>query len=228
MKKRGLMFLLMLMILGLAGCGQQAREIPELLSPVGATMDTAAVYRGNLENVRVLEAVVAPRSQAVCFTSDVLLGEMLVSPGDEVEAGDILAQPDASETQGAIAALDREAASLAETAEYEAQMREIDMELYQLNLDAAPNADARYEIETEMLLYDQEYQNNVSARESRLEAIAAEKAELEKALAGGELMAPCRGRVATVCAQRGQRLAAYETVCVITDEDDLVLQSAYL
>ena len=228
MKKRGLMFLLMLMILGLAGCGQQAREIPELLSPVGATMDTAAVYRGNLENVRVLEAVVAPRSQAVCFTSDVLLGEMLVSPGDEVEAGDILARPDASETQGAIAALDQEAASLAETAAYEAQMREIDMELYQLNLDAAPNADARYEIETEMLLYDQEYQNDVSARESRLEAIAAEKAELEKALAGGELLAPCRGRVATVCAQRGQRLAAYETVCVITDEDDLVLQSAYL
>ena len=129
MKKRGLMFLLMLMILGLAGCGQQAREIPELLSPVGATMDTAAVYRGNLENVRVLEAVVAPRSQAVCFTSDVLLGEMLVSPGDEVEAGDILARPDASETQGAIAALDQEAASLAETAAYEAQMREIDMEL---------------------------------------------------------------------------------------------------
>ena len=101
------MFLLMLMIASLAGCGQQAQEVPELLSPVGATIDTAAVYRGNLENVRVLEAVVAPRSQAVCFTSDVLLGEMLVSPGDEVEAGDILAQPAASETQGAIAALDQ-------------------------------------------------------------------------------------------------------------------------
>ena len=27
----------------------------------------------------------------MCFTSDVLLGEMLVSPGDEVEAGDVLA-----------------------------------------------------------------------------------------------------------------------------------------
>ena len=124
MKKRGLMFLLMLMIASLAGCGQQAQEVPELLSPVGATIDTAAVYRGNLENVRVLEAVVAPRSHAACFTSDVLLGEMLVSPGDEVEAGDVLARPDASETQGAIAALDQEAASLAETAAYEAQMRD--------------------------------------------------------------------------------------------------------
>lgn len=228
MKKTIFCAVLAAVIMTLAGCGTETRETPELLIPVGASLDRTAAQVGDLEDISVYTASVAPRYTQLSFTRDTVIGEINVPLGGEVKAGDVIISMDISQVQREISALDSEAAQLSDEAEFARQLYEIDVELYQLNMEKASTEDERYDIETEMLLYQLEYENAAATRDERLEAIAVSRAELESQLEGSAIIAPSDGRVAYLGCTSGQTVGAYDPVCVVTDENSLTIQSDFI
>lgn len=228
MKKSFLALMLAAVMLLLAGCATETQEVPELLVPVGASLDRTQVTVGDMEDVTVFTASVAPRYTSLYFTEDTAIGAVEKPLGSEVKAGDVIISMDVSSVQRQINALNAEEASINEEAEYYRQLHDIDMEIYQLNMDKAATEEERYDIETDMLLYDLEYENATAARQERLEAIAAERSALEIKLSGSAIVAPSDGRVVYIGCSAGQTVGAYDIVCVITDDMSPVIQSSFI
>lgn len=226
--KKTILIAVLAAIMLLVGCAQEMQEIPELLVPVGASLDRAQVVRGDIEEITVYSAAVAPRYTALYFTEDTQIGSVGFPFGSEVSEGDVLVSMDVSSVKQRIAALDSEAEALSAESELAEQLHEIDSELYRLNMLKAATEDEKYDIETEMLLYDLEYENAAATRAERLEAIAAERAGLEDQLAGRQLTSPSNGHLAYLGCAPGQTVGAYDTVCVVTDINSAVIQSDFI
>ena len=228
MKRKLFALMLAVMMLLLAGCASETQEVPELLVPVGASLDRTQVTVGDMEDSTVYAASVAPRYTSLYFTQDTVIGQIAKPLGSEVKEGDVIISMDVSSVQRRISALNAEEAQLVEDAEYESRLHDIDMELYQLQMEKAANEDERYDIETDMLLYDLEYENAVATRQERLDSIATERAELETQLAGSAIVAPSDGHVVYIGCSVGQTAGAYDVVCVVTDINSPVIQSDFV
>ena len=228
MKNKIFAFALAALMLLLAGCAKETQEVPELLTPVGAIMDGTEAVVGDIEDVTVYAAAIAPGYTALYFTEDTLIGEIAAPMGAEVKAGDVIVSMDVSSVQRQLSALSSEAAAITAEAEYEKSMYDIDMELYQLNMSKASGESARFDIETEMLLYQLEYENAEATRNERLAAIADEQAALEAQLEGRSIVAPHDGRVTYIGCSVGQTIGAYDTVCVVTDDSTPYIQSDFV
>jgi macrolide-specific efflux system membrane fusion protein len=229
MMKKYLVFALAAILALLAsGCAAKKAEAPALLTPVGAKTDAAVCEIGDMEDLEVYEGAVAPRIAALFFTADSQIGAIPVGVGDSVKAGDPLVGIDVSAIDAALSALDAEKARIAETAGYEKSLYDIDMEIASLELAGLTDDAEKYDKETEIALRELEYQNGDAARQERLDAIETERAALEKQLENTWLVAPRDGRVVAIACSVGQTVGAYDTVCVVTDEADLVLQSSYV
>ncbi len=210
------------------GCQQNRADAPALLTPVGAKMDTAVCELGDMVDMKVYEGAVAPRSTALYFTADSRIGAIPVGIGERVQAGDPLVQIDVSAINGALSALDAEEAQISETAAYEKQLYDIDMEIGTLSLSQLTDEAAKYDKQTDIDLRELEYQNAVVARTERLDAIRAARAAYEAQLEDIWLTAPTSGRVVALTCAVGQTVGAYDTVCVVTSDTSLVLQSDYI
>lgn len=226
--KKYILFGILAVVMLLSGCTEQVQEIPELLVPVGASLDRTTVQLGDMEDVSIYTAAVAPRHTTLYFTADTVIGQVLAPLGSEVKAGDTIVTMDVSSVQRAISSLDAEADSLNAEADTAKQLYDIDMELYSLYMEKAATEDERYDIETEMQLYDMEYANTAATRDERLAAIAAERASLEAQLGGASLVAPSDGHVVYMGYSAGQTAGAYDAVCVVTDINSPTLQSTYV
>ena len=85
----------------LSACGTAApvSEPPELLEPVQAQPKTAVVRREDLLNATSIPGNIILYTEPVIFTVDGTLDELLVIPGQEVKAGDVLAALDSDSLQ---------------------------------------------------------------------------------------------------------------------------------
>jgi len=228
MNRKKLALVLIALMLLITGCAKQTEEAPELLVPVGASLDRTEVTVGNMEDTVTYAAAVAPRYTALYFTEDTVIGSVEKPLGSEVREGDVIISMDVSAVQRRINALDAEAAQLTSDSDYAKQMHDIDIELYELNMAKAATEEERYDIETDMMLYDLEYDNAQATRQDRLDAIAAERAVLEPQLSGRAIIAPSDGHVAYIGCSAGQTAGAYDVVCVVTDINSPVIQSSFV
>ena len=211
----------------LCGCAAEIAPAPELLTPVGSLMDTTAAEMGVIEEVEVYEAAVTPEYHELYFTHDARIGNIPVMLGDEVKKGDVLIEMDISAINSAIAALESERDSLVSAGEYAKAIYDIDMEIFALELKKL-SGDAAYDMETDMAIYEMEYQNECETRAERLAAIGAEIEELALNLEDTSLVSPCDGRVTYITTSRNSTVGAYDTVCVVTDDNSLTLKSDFI
>jgi multidrug efflux pump subunit AcrA (membrane-fusion protein) len=228
MKKQTVLALAAILSILLTGCAEKNAAAPELLTPVGAKMDTAVCAVGDMEDTEVYEGAVAPRSTELFFPSDSRIGAIPVRVGQAVKKGDPLVQIDVSAINSALSALDAEEAEIKKTADYEKKLYDIDVEIASLKLSQATDEAEKYDRQTDIDLRELEYQNAVAARDERLTAIQAERAAYEKQLEDTWLTAPTDGRVAAIACSVGQTVGAYDTVCVVTSDAELILQSDYV
>lgn len=219
--------LILLCCLLLSACGKVAEEAPELLEAAGAQPDTAVAAREDIVTQNVYKAVFAPRYTSLWYDHDAVIGEMNVSIGSVVKAGDTILSKDVSSVNAQLAALDSEESALLRDEESEKELYDIDMELYDLYIKKAPE-DEKYSIETEKEIYALEFANAQSERSERLAAIASQRALLLSQLEGISLISPVNGRISYIGARSGGFLSAYETACIVTDEDSVVLQSDFI
>ena len=228
MKKSILAAVLIAVMLLVTGCATETVEVPELLVPVGASLDRTTVTVGDMEDATIYSAAVAPRYTALYFTEDTAIGQIVNPVGSIVKAGDVIVSSDVSSVQRRINALDSEAAQLTSDMESAQRLHDIDVELYQISMNKAANKDERYDIETDMMLYELEFENAQASRQERLDAIASERAALEPLLAGSAIVAPTDGQVVYIGCAAGQTVGAYDVVCVVTDMNSPVIQSSFI
>jgi len=238
--RKGCALIAALLLLSLSGCAERpAPEAPELLVPVGVSLDTQRVARGDFYRLNVYDGEVVPYVEDLRFEMDGVFLEMLVIPGEMVLAGDALARLDESVLQEQYDALAEDLAYDVRRSELERDMLEIDLEIARLTLEQAT---ARYAQEAseenlramlaqraalEMLALsirqaDQARTLSFQAQQHRLDGDAAQ-------LGRNTIFAPFDGRVVyTSMASPGQRVLVSEPVVFLADETRLSLQSAYV
>lgn len=212
----------------LAGCAADKPPAPELLTPVGALVDSVAVEYGLMEEITAYQGAFAVESREMYFTHDCVIAEICAPLGARVSTGQCVAKMDVSSVNNRIHALEVEKANIAAETAYETRLFEIDMELYSIDIQRQTDETAIYDIETETRLLELEFQNAQSRRDERAAQIDIEIAELGAQLEGTELISPCDGRLTLICAGAGSGVGAYDTVCVVTDDSALIAQSPYI
>ena len=79
------------MILTACGNGAGTKPVPELLEPVMSTGDTVRAVIGDIDNTKILQAEVIPRTEQLSFDREGTVDTIFVNVGDRVKKGDKLA-----------------------------------------------------------------------------------------------------------------------------------------
>ncbi len=203
--KRGL--LLWLSALLLLGCTQQAPPATPQTGPNGGPTPLPPVRADN----RIIAdgRVVPVRRADLSFPAGGIVGEVLVSEGDEVEAGQLLVRLNDARQRAAIAIAEADVRrAKARLAEVQAGSREQEIAAAQATLDAAQ---ARLDS-----LSTEPRPEEVSAAQAEL---AAARAALEQALSGPskERIAAAAAELANAQAARSLAQAAYDKVASAPD-----------
>lgn len=80
-------------VAAMAGCGssESAEQVPELIDPVGVDVDTVKVKKMNLSSINSYKGEIIPEIKGLYFTSSGNIDKLLVSEGDKVKKGQLLA-----------------------------------------------------------------------------------------------------------------------------------------
>lgn len=118
----------------LGGCS--GAKVPELLDPVGETMDSAKVTRGEMYNIRSYDLAVTSEYKEVKLAEDGIIQNMNVEVGDEVKEGDVLVTMDTESVGEQLADIDEkiarkeaENAYMNEIEEYELQILQDELQI---------------------------------------------------------------------------------------------------
>lgn len=204
---------LLLCLVLLGGCGAGKQPVPELETPVGASVDTAQAKIGPMTDQTAFSASVGYRGIELSFPKDTAVGEIAVRVGDRVEKGDVVVRADLT------AYLSEHAEKAARLEELEAvdaretELHEIDRRLAELDGAEETVTDAldqrEYEIASE--------ERRLSCEE--LSQWLEENDEIEEEV----LTAPAAGTVTAVYGSAGQTAQAYKPLICMTDDSELLL-----
>jgi len=132
-----MIILLLILPLLLSACGTAPAEVsvPELLEPVQAQPLTATVRREDLLSASSFPGNVALYAEPVAFNVDGTLKEMLVYPGQQVKAGDVIATLNMDSLQKQLDTLLEQKESAEYTNALTNRNLEIDAEIIQLKIE---------------------------------------------------------------------------------------------
>ena len=189
MTKKILIFLTFLLLTAaLAACaGQSSLHAPPLYAPVAARVDTAAVTRGPVQRVYVLNGIVRAETDAVRLEAGSgPIGTIYAWPGDLVEEGQLLARLDAAALENTIEAR-QEAINFTQTL-FELQQREMSLELDILRLTGDDTVRIRW-LELEINHLRRRHNRQMDAEREALRELADNLEYTEiRATAAGEVI----------------------------------------
>lgn len=185
-----------------SGCGVSVSEqqSKELLTPVGASIDTDTAACRDVVVIETQDGVVISETYDLSFAVSGSFGGYYVTIGDFVNEGDLLAEISQDALEEEIAALEEEIA--AQQAAYEAQnqLTEIDLAVAQLQLQALRENGAADG--TEIALAELEYQKSqVQYRQEQelqqfeLDYKNERLAQMKENLGEVRITAPCDGEI---------------------------------
>ena len=191
----------------LTGCAQETEmEIPALKEPVSVNVDTYQVVREEIYEIETFDGEIIPLTTQVVAEYSGLLGKLLVKEGDQVEAGQLIAQLSDVAVRTQLLKLDLAEARAAKAAEDRIQDLEFRLE------------------ETELSLRQQKEKQELAM--GRLEE---QKTALEEQIVDCDILAPASGRVAYVGnVKEGGMLLEGTVVAVIASEEDLQVRTDFL
>lgn len=223
--------LILIMAFGLlfTGCRKPEQPEPELLEPVGVSLDTEIVSRGNITKQITYEANVAPSSIPLSFSTDGTIEKVNAYIGEYVEAGDPILTLNQESLKKQIESLEEEITGIEKSGAYEDRIADLDIAILQTALDeyqSRPDRDAVTEgskivaVQQAQLRKEQAIQN----RNARLEELNRSLTELRDNLKESVISAPISGTVYfNESLTEGSYVRADKTVCYVLDPTDLVL-----
>ena len=250
MPQRRAHVILFLALLVLAGCrtdnlGRYPGDGEPTPMPTvpAAAKPTFTVARGDVTARIALNGRIAPVvEESLSFPMDGQVGEVLVTVGDEVAAGDVLATLDTAQleqqrlvgqseldiAQGRLAARQAEIGRALRRAELKRDMAQLDYDFAVAQAGTAPSPAAQYEIdrlrlalELAQLDVDELDQAIDPALQVEVDAAALRLEQIDAALASAQLVAPFDGTVLRVGKAAGRAAAAGEPVIVLADVTEL-------
>lgn len=201
-----------------AGCGgakETMQEAPELIEPAGAVQENAYAQYQDVYSLRVMETVVLPRQEELCFERAGILEKVYVYTGKQVEKGEVLAElrDDAGEEWER---LNEQLTKMREENEYNNRCMEIDIEIARLSGQDV----ARQEL--------------VLAQKRQLQELEEKHLQEQLDVADGErghhqLVAPFSGIITAIREYReGMAFSENSPLFVLSSEDGRYLQADYI
>ena len=220
--------ILLLTVLMLVSCRPAAvEEVPELMTPVGVSMDTAIVKRQDLYKIQRYTGHISTVSEEAYFLVDGKIERLEVSYGDHVNKGDIIARLEDKDLTEQIAALEQRIERQNQRNEFTNQELQLQLELskntlnelYAAGVDWSGRRLASLDVEQKELDITQAQER----QELDLAQIEEELENLKSQQADKVLKAPVTGHVVYVGTQvvEGGWIKAYQPVYCITDESSL-------
>lgn len=209
-------------------------DIPELLEPVGVTMDTATAYIGDLRETTMYDAYVAPEVSEVYFQIDGRIGDIYVAIGQEVKAGEILATLDHTAILEASEELRLDIQVRKQSNAYDDAIAAIDLEMLELELAqllSQPAIDKKAVALKELDIREKKLaiEKAQRTRTEELGRMSESLAEYEKKLALGAVAAPFDGRIAAAPdIEPGTYMVAYSPVVYLADDTKLSIVSEFI
>ncbi len=224
----------MVLVAGLlASCTtEQGIEVPTLLEPVGAQLETVAVSRGNVDVTSVYDGQVIPNTEVFSFDMDGRVTEVHAYLGNKVSEGDVLIEIENID-QDRIEALEEEKENLSLSFEHELtilnlQLKKSEVELSRLKANGASTDEiSRQQLNVERATLNRtqataRYDQRVEQIDLQLERLVVPEARLQ-------LVAPKEARVLYLPSyNEGDTIQAYDTVLVLAYEDELLFRSAFV
>jgi len=234
MKKVSGILALFMFLAGLAGCQESTAEVPELLEPVGVKTDSAVVQYGDVYDISVYGGEIAPYLEELCFEVDGRLGEVLVSVGDTVEAGQLLVTLDSEDLLEKIEALEEDVAYAAKAnaaadrkAEIKVEIAKLELKGLEEEIEVEPKT-----IKTKKLEIEQLEAARIQDRELRqlsYDKQIKELSELREDLESMDIYAPFAGTVVYITQEKSDTSISSDTIVVtIADENQLFIVSEYI
>ncbi len=210
----------------LSGCERPTESVPELLEPVGVTVDTEKVTRGSLVVADLYEGSLTACISEIAFQIDGVIKEIRVYPGQEVRACTVLMNFDLEKTGERIDALKENIEYIEASGKYTDQINMLKVELAQAEYDeaaAAFGADSKNARIKKADLEQAWLTRNQTAEQRELELSEAQK-ELEKlqdSLEYQVVTAPQDGHVYYDNVRPGTYVQAGKTVAYVTDPGEM-------
>lgn len=219
----------------LSGCeerGQEQAEAPKLLEPVGVSMDSAQVVRGDICTIQTFEASVTAAVEELSFERDGKISSVNVVVGQAVKKGDVLAELDEKAMKKQYEQLDRSLERQKTLNEYDNRALELDIETQKIKneaMKASASPDerqsAQLELEALQLKLQQQKQSQALSLRQMEERISA----LSQKMGQNRLIAPCDGIVSwTADIRVGGQVTAYAPMMYISDDARLSIVSEYV
>lgn len=219
----------------LTGCAEreaEQMEVPELLEPVGVSMDSAQVVRGDIYTVQTFEASVAPATEELSFERDGEIASLNVVVGQSVKKGEVLAELDEEELEEQYELLTLEMERQETLNEYDNRALELDIQAKTIQNEALKGSatpdglqSAALELEALELELTQQKQRQALAMRQMEEQISA----LSEKMGMNQLVAPCDGVVSWLAEVRaGSQITAYAPMIYVADDSRLSIVSEYM
>lgn len=182
--------LIMLMSMLLTACTTTIlpQEVPELLVPVEAKPEIAAVVREDVVNVSVQNCKIVQQAEPVMFEVDGVVGQVFVFPGQTVEKGDIVATLQVESMQEQLDELRLQLGYASSSAHLVEQKLELGVKINELKLEellkanlaaSEESAKALEEMETQKELLLQQIDSGEAQLKALEEQLSSETETLE-------------------------------------------------
>lgn len=223
----------LLILMGLAGCGSDSMEPPELLEPVDVKMDVAKVQKGEIYEISTYNGEVVPYVKEVYFSADGYLDQIHVTIGDTVQKEEVLATLDNEQILEQIKKLEEEINHIVKLGEFDDRKANLDIEIACEELAVLQESGAfaqtceAKELEIQKLRLQLE-----QTRELRNLDLQEKQSSLEmlRENAGkNQLTAPFSGTVVYISdIGKGDSVQAYAPVIYLADDSQLSLSTDYI
>lgn len=243
----------LILVLFLAGCGSSVNgrdrrtgntgEPTPIPTAVVAARPTYEVARGAVIYDTQFPGRVAPTvEQALAFTQDGVIKDVTVRAGQQVQAGDLLAELDTADWEAQLvlaqAALDiaqsqldasqREIAQTRQEAELRRDLAQLDLDYATAQAGNTPSAADQYQIDRLTLLLslaqidvDRLTETVDPELAAAVDVAALQVAELENTIAQAQLLAPFAGEISALNMAAGRAVTAGQPVGALADPAEI-------
>ena len=233
MKKYKIGIVSLLILAGVTGCSKGTENVPTLLDPVEVKLDEAKAEVGNVFGITTVTGEVVPYVEELHFNRVGSLKEVYVALGQEVKAGDVLAELDTEAVESQIKALTEEMDHIRKLGEYSDANKNIEIEIAKLELTVLQEEAAEEEQiaakELEIRKLELSLKQERELRDLELQEKQRKLGLLEGQLKDTKLVAPFDGRIVFVTkTAKGTVVENEESLIYVADDTRVSLSTDYI
>ncbi len=220
-----ILFLMLLMTVSCKG-GSVNEAVPDLMEPVGVSIDTAVVTRGEMSDYVSYKGSVEASVTKLYFEVDGTVEDIPVYPGQHVEKGDVLVTLDHESIQKSMASLQENIDNITQNGAYEDRISDLNIQLLEVELQEIKErsgADSKdyqlKQLDIEEVKLNKKQQTEVRDRE--IKALEEQLTELKSRSDAQVLKAPFAGNIYYESDfTKGSFVKAFRTVMRLIDPED--------